>query len=260
MIKFFRHLRLKFIAEKNFQRYILYAIGEIILVVIGILIALQINNWNENRKAYHQSRSYLSEILKDLEVDTLAINSSIGFTQKHLKVEKWVLNRTDYDVKDADSLWLSLGGFYATIPLNKRTFQKMQNAGDSKLQGFDDLYDKIVTYYTRVHDRYQAHFNWDVKSILEGQKYMQELDTKLEMSNDRMEFLGSETTIDSFPQVQDANDQLQLLIDFAKSPRGRNHFKYNFIRHSRGMTQFNEVKAKAIILMNEIKEALKNAK
>ena len=50
MIKFFRNIRRRLLRENRFTRYMLYAIGEIILVVIGILIALQINNWNENRK------------------------------------------------------------------------------------------------------------------------------------------------------------------------------------------------------------------
>ncbi len=49
MIKFFRKIRQNMIKENKFSKYFLYAIGEIILVVIGILIALQINNWNENK-------------------------------------------------------------------------------------------------------------------------------------------------------------------------------------------------------------------
>jgi len=50
MIRFFRTIRKKLIEEDNVRKYLLYAIGEILLVVIGILIALQVNNWNEERK------------------------------------------------------------------------------------------------------------------------------------------------------------------------------------------------------------------
>lgn len=49
MIKFFRKIRQKLLSENNFNKYLVYAIGEIVLVVIGILIALQINNWNQKR-------------------------------------------------------------------------------------------------------------------------------------------------------------------------------------------------------------------
>ena len=51
MIKFFRHIRKNLLVENKTSKYFKYAIGEIILVVIGILIALQINNWNESRKS-----------------------------------------------------------------------------------------------------------------------------------------------------------------------------------------------------------------
>ena len=50
MIKFFRHIRQNLIMENKTRKYLKYAVGEIVLVVIGILIALQVNNWNENRK------------------------------------------------------------------------------------------------------------------------------------------------------------------------------------------------------------------
>ncbi|WP_412561487.1 DUF6090 family protein [Winogradskyella sp. MIT101101] len=65
MIKFFRHIRQRLIKENRFSKYLLYAIGEIILVVIGILIALQINNWNEIQKDRNREQA----ILKSLKID-----------------------------------------------------------------------------------------------------------------------------------------------------------------------------------------------
>lgn len=50
MLSFFRKIRQKLLSQNRVTQYLAYAIGEIILVVIGILIALQVNNWNENRK------------------------------------------------------------------------------------------------------------------------------------------------------------------------------------------------------------------
>ena len=62
MIKFFRNIRKDLMEKNKTSRYIKYAIGEIILVVIGILIALQINNWNENRKLKAIELNLLSDI------------------------------------------------------------------------------------------------------------------------------------------------------------------------------------------------------
>jgi len=67
MIKFFRHIRKQLLTENKFSKYLLYAIGEIVLVVIGILIALQINNWNEFNKDRKQERKVLTELLTSLE-------------------------------------------------------------------------------------------------------------------------------------------------------------------------------------------------
>ena len=62
MIKFFRHIRKSFLLENKTSKYFKYAVGEIILVVIGILIALQINNWNEGRKELQEERSILENL------------------------------------------------------------------------------------------------------------------------------------------------------------------------------------------------------
>jgi hypothetical protein len=63
MIHFFRKIRLDLVAKNKTGKYFKYAIGEIVLVVIGILIALSINNWNESQKNKQQERVILENIL-----------------------------------------------------------------------------------------------------------------------------------------------------------------------------------------------------
>ncbi|MFC4720936.1 DUF6090 family protein [Geojedonia litorea] len=69
MIKFFRHIRRELMEKNKTGKYLKYAIGEIVLVVIGILIALSINNWNEERKSYKSEQIFLSQILNSLQSD-----------------------------------------------------------------------------------------------------------------------------------------------------------------------------------------------
>ncbi len=66
MLKFFRTIRKKLIEQKNVRKYLLYAVGEILLVVTGILIALQVNNWNEERKNSNLEAQYTERIYTDL--------------------------------------------------------------------------------------------------------------------------------------------------------------------------------------------------
>jgi hypothetical protein len=66
MLRFFRTLRQRLLTENKFSKYLLYAFGEIILVVIGILLALQVNNWNEDRKVKMKEKSYLQRFQQEL--------------------------------------------------------------------------------------------------------------------------------------------------------------------------------------------------
>ena len=71
MIKFFRKIRQNLLMENKTGKYFKYAIGEIVLVVIGILIALQINNWNEDRKNQIEEKAILSKFKQDLKSDSI---------------------------------------------------------------------------------------------------------------------------------------------------------------------------------------------
>lgn len=62
MIKFFRKIRQQLLTENRFRKYLIYAFGEIVLVVIGILIALSINNWNEDRKERETEKELIDEL------------------------------------------------------------------------------------------------------------------------------------------------------------------------------------------------------
>ena len=66
MIKFFRNIRKNLLTEGKTTKYFKYAVGEIILVVIGILIALQINNWNENKRYKKEIRTKIQAVLLDM--------------------------------------------------------------------------------------------------------------------------------------------------------------------------------------------------
>ena len=69
MLRFFRQIRQRLITDNKFSKYLLYAVGEIILVMIGILLALQVNNWNQEQEQQKAIKRYLVSLVKDLEMD-----------------------------------------------------------------------------------------------------------------------------------------------------------------------------------------------
>jgi hypothetical protein len=75
MIKFFRRIRQQLLSENKFSKYLIYAIGEIFLVVIGILIALQINNWNQQRIQNKNEQLALKNLKQDFEYNYRTLDS-----------------------------------------------------------------------------------------------------------------------------------------------------------------------------------------
>ncbi len=110
MIKFFRKIRRDLLSNGEVGKYFKYAIGEIVLVVIGILIALQINNWNEHRKERKKEINILIEIVENLNTDVknldLKIAESKEFLERNVQVLEHLRNRTPL----TDSLRQSYSG------------------------------------------------------------------------------------------------------------------------------------------------------
>ncbi|WP_282043418.1 DUF6090 family protein [Winogradskyella flava] len=101
MIKFFRKIRQNLLSEGKTGKYFKYAIGEIILVVIGILIALSINNWNQNITYKNELQQILKEVQIDLNKDLLRLNSDISYAKKFKNYVDNVLNNGNTMTSDS---------------------------------------------------------------------------------------------------------------------------------------------------------------
>lgn len=111
MIKFFRQIRKSLLMENKTGKYLKYAIGEIILVVIGILIALQINNWNEVRKLNVEETKALENIQRDFVKNRELLNNVMNSTQNVFSAGIEILNHTGEKDKPSDEMkintWLN---------------------------------------------------------------------------------------------------------------------------------------------------------
>ena len=81
-LKFFRKIRKNLLIENKTAKYFKYAIGEIALVMIGILLALQVNNWNHNRIDSKREVGYIKNIERDLKNQLKAIDIQIDFEEE----------------------------------------------------------------------------------------------------------------------------------------------------------------------------------
>lgn len=91
MISFFRRIRQRLLTDNKFSKYLLYAVGEILLVVVGILIALQVNTWNEGKENRRKERAFYQSILADLESDQQNLEGLTKFYQNRIDHLTWLL-------------------------------------------------------------------------------------------------------------------------------------------------------------------------
>ncbi len=85
MIKFFRRIRQNLLSEGKTGKYFKYAIGEIVLVMIGILLALQVNNWNERKKENNTAKILAKSLIQDLTKDVEFLSNATEFSELKIK-------------------------------------------------------------------------------------------------------------------------------------------------------------------------------
>jgi len=149
--------------ENKTSKYFKYAIGEIILVVIGILIALQINNWNETRKTSIKADAYVEKIMYDLKTDTLNINKFLtridGFSNSiDSYFEYFNSNKVTEVSIDAllDSINATQAYYFKYDPMNK-AFKDMDAFGNSNL--LSESQREVLVKIVAEQEEYQLIFN-----------------------------------------------------------------------------------------------------
>jgi len=179
MIRLFRKIRQQLLAEKSYGIYILYASGEIILVVVGILLALQIDNWSDIRKQEDQNLSYENLLQVDLIQDTLMIKRQLHLLVHDTTLLSSYINSMSGDEVTIDTL-IQIARFefnpwiYATAIFNSNTFTSLRSTGN--LNYFDPWLQKKLVALNELHQDYYNSVQVDVKSYLDqtiyyGQKY-----------------------------------------------------------------------------------------
>ncbi len=138
-------------------KYFKYAIGEIVLVVIGILIALSINNWNEERKTENIEIILLLELKENIILDITDMNSNLGFHERGIKSAEIILSVFEEQLTYQDSL----NKYYGKVSLipkflpTKTAYTSMNREGMRIIQN-DSLRKTIIIYYENHYKLLQA--------------------------------------------------------------------------------------------------------
>jgi hypothetical protein len=176
MIKIFRKIRHNLLMENKTGKYFKYAIGEIVLVVIGILIALQINNWNETRKQRDKELHYLSNIKKDLQMNIAHLDEYIKIREKAIISANTIIEHYEgkpiTDLKKFSNQTVDIYTWRKFFQTNN-TFQELTNSGNLALISNDSIKSILLnmeTLYKVMKDE-EAHFRYDAELLLYEPSY-----------------------------------------------------------------------------------------
>lgn len=154
MIKFFRKIRQNLLSEGKTGKYFKYAIGEIILVVIGILIALQINNWSENRKNKIAEADYYCRILDDFESNEKLIDETSALINNKIKLSKELISDLNNIPNDRSTI---LNKYVVAVRQNvfvpsNIAFEDMTSSGQLKLLTDLKLKNRLIQHSTFLNN------------------------------------------------------------------------------------------------------------
>ena len=147
MIKFFRKIRQNLVMQNKTTKYFKYAIGEIVLVVIGILIALQINIWSQRKSNEVKIISILKEIQNDILIDLEASNMIFDYQIFTDSISKNILNN-NYTSEDFKN------GKFQRIGFNYRDFRTVSNGFDNLMDNVDNIPEKYAHLLPEIKDLY----------------------------------------------------------------------------------------------------------
>ena len=164
MITFFRKIRQNMIKANSFSKYMLYALGEIILVVIGILIALQINNWNEKRKALVNENALYSRMILDLKIDENRINAHIDYYKKDLEILN-AINQESLGLSKKDSI-IEFGSVRAGLIFDLIiTANYSKSTKDISRPYIGESFNQYFTLEHHVNDAFEMLWNFKEEHV-----------------------------------------------------------------------------------------------
>ena len=150
MIKFFRKIRRNLLMENKTGKYFKYAIGEILLVVIGILIAVTINNWNNKQRIHSEEIVTLQKLIEDLKSDNERFSNNIEFYTKYhieLKNAKEIIFKKSISDEEIKEVMFFNGAIHKDLNPRTSTYNEMLNSGRIYNLSNQKLVDHIISYY-----------------------------------------------------------------------------------------------------------------
>ena len=160
MLHFFRKIRRNLIVNNKTSKYLKYAIGEIILVVLGILIALYINEWNKTRLDIQFEKVMLTGIQKDIQYEFNSLKDwnerTIERVSRISTLDSLLQGEMPVYQKSSDTLFGAVWGLHLWRMDNKAKYENLKSKGLNTIQ-VDSIRDQLILVYETVYPGFEGH-------------------------------------------------------------------------------------------------------
>lgn len=217
MTKFFRQFRQPLISENKFTKYLIYAVGEIILVVIGILIALSINNWKQDQLEQKKESSYLDKLEVDLQQQLAYIDDQLEYEHKYIDNARPLLDRfiTEpvFVIDSTACIQLKVLTERKTFITITPTYQDLITTGNIDLISDEILRNELLHYYSEL-ERFEKIIQSN-NALHVDEMYAQKLVEQVHIGSD----FTPKFIVQSNNLLKDPSRQLTLynIVDFRSS-------------------------------------------
>lgn len=184
MIKFFRIIRQNLLSQNKFSKYLLYAFGEIILVMIGILLAIQANQWNQERVQEKLEVKLLKEIQKGIQSDRNDVSNNLDGNLGHKAIYRnqgkciqWLKDDEQEIQIDSLTVYFSKSFFASSFLIVNAPFDALKEFGlsnvtnDSLRKELQYLYDISYPEYRR---NLESYYDQIAFTLNKGENYFED--------------------------------------------------------------------------------------
>jgi hypothetical protein len=213
MISFFRKIRQKMLQQNQVTKYLAYALGEIVLVMIGILLALQVNNWNENRKTRIFENEILSLIDQNLTRDSVLIAAELQNAILAVQFTDSIFNQVERGIYDERlNVWMGKVVTFERFKSQSSAFEVLKSKGIETISD-KELQVSLISYYDETLFRvYEAlndvedFFNVDWIPVIKNEFNDFSYRVRMEPRNPTM-FFENPSSMVLFKLYQDNREQ-----------------------------------------------------
>jgi hypothetical protein len=253
MIRFFRKIRRQLLLENKLSRYLLYAVGEILLVVLGILIALQINNQNDLRKERLKEIHYLENIKTDLNINILEMDRYLEIRTEGIEAANRIIEHfegkpiNDYSAFNADGVTIY---DWQKFWQNNNTFQELVNSGNLAMISNEAIKKSLLdieSLYKKMKSE-EDHYRFDSEKTIYEPLY--------ELVDLHPLIANFEYHVTNGSSGEDVTLTSEYFSDFLKSRKLKNGFVLTVLELSKMNGQMRDIKRMTEELVSLINEEI----